>query len=118
MTVKEIKKSVIEQIKYLQDSKDHEATCWVNLGYNEEGDKKFAIVLAWMDWDNVEEWKIYGKVAYVPYNSGMFEYDIDWLMPYDKETGEVWDTETEANDSDVIDWWIKNYKEMQAKGVA
>lgn len=33
------------------------------------------------------------KVAYIPEDSLMMEYGYDFVMPFDRETGEVWDTE-------------------------
>jgi hypothetical protein len=38
------------------------------------------------------------KWAYIPKNSGMAEYDIDYIMPYDEDG--VWDSETIIKQSD------------------
>ena len=59
--------------------------------------------------------RLYIKLAYQPCNSVMqCDYDIDWLMPYDKETGEVDDTEVRIyQDIDIeetIDWLLKCYE--------
>lgn len=69
-------------------------TCIVNLDTINR--VQYAIVLAWMDYDNNGDWRLYGKVAYKSIFSLMDEYDIDWTMPYDKRTGEVLSDEIEV----------------------
>ena len=51
-------------------------------------------------------WRICAKVAYQHANNVMqCDYDIDWRMPYDKETGDVDDTSTEVSPSQHdVDW--------------
>lgn len=54
----------------------------------------WAIVMAYMDYDGEGNESLCAKLAYQPSNSIMqCDYDVDWLMPYNEETGEVWDTE-------------------------
>ena len=54
----------------------------------------WAIVMSYMDYDDDGNESLYAKLAYQPSNSIMqCDYDIDWLMPYDEETGELYDTE-------------------------
>lgn len=80
----------------------------------------WAIVMAYMDYDGDGE-SLYAKMAYQPSNSIMqCDYDIDWLIPYDEKTGEVWDTELSVDSSNaesVINWlldYYEEYKEAQA----
>lgn len=73
----------------------------------------WAIVLGWMTYDGAEELCV--KLAYQPNNSLMqCDYDIDWLMPYDEETGEVDDNElTVGKDEDtveIINWFLDSYR--------
>lgn len=43
-------------------------------------------------------WRICAKVAYQHANNCcQCDYDVDWLMPYDPDTGDVDDTSTEVN---------------------
>jgi hypothetical protein len=73
-----------------------------------------------MDYDNENDWKLYAKLAYQPTNYIMQEYDIDWIMPYDAETGEVDDTElmigTSVNEADV-DWLLEQWERFQREYV-
>ena len=88
-------------------------TYWVNLDYDDSGNQ-WAVVFGWID-DGDGIPLFCGKVAYLPKNSGMSDYDYDWMMPYDEETGEVWDTEiefTSADDSN-IDWLLEQWEEIQ-----
>lgn len=86
------------------------------LYYNQKtNDKKnnWAIVFGFIDdTDNV-----YGKIAYQPKNSIMqCDFDVDWIMPYSEETGEVYDTEMpiscKADIKDLFDEWEKYKTEM------
>ena len=47
-------------------------------------------------------------------NSIMQDYDIDWLMPYDEKSGEVYDNEvsiySDTNLEDVVIWLLKCYE--------
>ena len=69
-------------------SEDHTMTSWHPFAI--DSNYIWAIVYGWVDSaDGVGV-----KVAYCPRKSLMNEYDMDWIMPYDAETGDVDDTET------------------------
>ena len=106
----ELKQKFKEFLQGAIDNEDHESTWFLVLETN--NGKRWALVAAWMDYNDTDDWKLYAKLAYQPTNSLMQEYDIDWLMPTD-ENGECDDTElavgNEPNDFD-IDWWIKNWE--------
>lgn len=78
----------------------------------------WAIVMAYMDYNGDGNEELYAKLAYQPSNSVMqCDYDIDWLMPYDEETGEVWYTELSVDSSNaesVINWLLDSYEEYKA----
>lgn len=68
----------------------------------DNGNNKWGIVIGWgAGFDEKEktsfsdrEYRICSKIAYN--NSALqCDYDIDFVMPYDKETGEVYDTDAE-----------------------
>ena len=113
----ELKQKFKEFLQGAIDNEDHESTWFLVL--ETHNGKRWALVAAWMDYDDTDDWKLYAKLAYQPTNSLMQEYDIDWLMPTD-ENGECDDTELavgdEPNDFD-IDWWIKNWKHFKEKYV-
>lgn len=88
----------------------------------DENNNDWAIVLGWADGFEADEtddcmdgtWRLCTKLAYQPNNSLMqCGYDIDWLMPYDEENGEVDDNEISiypnTNIEGTIDWLLKCY---------
>lgn len=87
--------------------------------------KRWAIVIGWMDGFEDEgttdykrdDCRLCGKVAYQSEHSVMQEYDYDWLMPYDENTGEVWDTNTsidsDGNIDSCIDWWLNEWETIK-----
>ena len=59
-------------------------------------------------------WRICAKLAFQPNNSLMqCDYDIDWLMPYNEETMEVYDNEMSIYPNtdlqEVVNWLLKCY---------
>lgn len=100
--------AIIKRVKEVESDRDPQATYWVELGYDDKN--TYACVMCWCDKDNAEYFGyedeadfVLAKIAFCPDNSAMNEYDIDWLMPYDEETGEVWDTELQISSSDWSD---------------
>lgn len=84
---------------------------------------QWAIVLGWQDGyeEDPEDdctdgtYRLCAKLAYQPTNSLMqCDYDIDWLMPYDEETGEVDDNEMsiypDYDATEIIYWLLKCYE--------
>lgn len=75
----------------------------------------WAIVLGRTDDDYIAV-----KVAFQPNNSIMqCDYSVDWLLPYDKESGEVEDCEWVLYDTDepskVLDDVLKNWNENKTR---
>lgn len=93
--------------------------------HTDKNNNNWAIVLGWADGyeDDITDDCLYGtcrinvKVAYQPSNSAMSDYDIDWLMPYDEESGEVYDNEVAIySDTDlesVIEWLLEFYEDYK-----
>lgn len=91
----------------------------------DENNNHWAIVLGWLDGFKADEtddcmdgtWRLCSKLAYQTCNSLMqCDYDIDWFMPYDEESGEVDDTEIPiysninmTNIEEIIDWFLEQY---------
>lgn len=76
-------------------------------------DKTWAIVFGW-DYDDKQ---IMGKIAYLPNNSVMSEYNYDWIMPYDESTGEVYDTEIQIGCQCDIEWLLDEWELIKDKFV-
>lgn len=88
-------------------------TCVVNLDTINR--VQYAIVLAWMDYDNNGDWRLYAKLGYKSIFSLMDEYDIDWTMPYDKRTGEVLYDEIELTVSYIdFEYLYESWKALKA----
>lgn len=107
-----IKEKIIALANEALKNEDHCGTWYYPLGvYN---GNRWAIVFAWMDYDDNGDWALYGKMAYQPTNSLMQEYDIDWIMP-SAENGDVYDTEIEIADEHGqlsvydVEWIIKSW---------
>lgn len=68
-----------------------------DIAYND--DKRWCIVLGYDE--EIESCVI--KLAYQSYNTLLqCDYDCDWTMPYNAETGEVYDNELVVNENNVI----------------
>lgn len=93
---------------------------WI-LGRDEK-DNDWAIVLGWADGFEADEdddcmdgtWRLCVKLAYQSWNNvSQCDYDWDWTMPYDEESGEVDDTEVSIypniNFNETIDWLLDCY---------
>lgn len=68
--------------------------------------RRFAFVASWQDYKDGAGEKLYAKVASQPVRSiRQCDYDFDWEMPFNEETGEVDDNEVEIGDcmSDITD---------------
>ena len=104
---------IIGMVRDALESKDRGMTWFYDLAVKDG--KRWAFVLAWMDWDGTGEWNLYGKVAYQPVNSIMqCDYDFDWLTPCDKITEEVIDTETQITNVDFdTDWLLGEWEEIK-----
>lgn len=99
------KSEIKSTIQSALDSGDPYTTWYVPIG--EYDGNTWAVVFAFMDYDG--EQKLYGKIAYQPKNSVMGEYDIDWVIPYNSETGEIWDTEIEIDPEETIDSYVEEF---------
>ncbi len=113
-TVSEKEMTVSEVNKLLSRMKQEEN--WDSAYYYpllHSDDRTWAIVLGW----DYEYKQIMGKIAYLPNNSVMSEYDVDWIMPYDESTGEVYDTETQIGYLCDVEWLLDEWKCIEQKFV-
>lgn len=87
--------------------------------HTDDNNNDWAIVMSYMDYDGNGNEELYAKLAYQPSNSIMqCDYDIDWLMPYDEETGEVFFTELSVDSSNaksVVEWLLRCYDGYMAE---
>lgn len=104
-----------EAIATMEAASDHMGCAWVPLA--EDGGMRHAIVVGWVDVDGTDE--LHAKVARQPTNSVMqCDYDVDWEMPYDPATGEVWDTDVAVSSDDAWDeeWLVDQARVLAATG--
>lgn len=88
----------------------------------DKNNNDWAIVLGWQDGFDIDKKDdcLYGscrlsvKLAYQPRNSIMQDYDIDWIMPYNEATNEVYDNEIslypDTDLDNVINWLLECYE--------
>lgn len=120
MNKKELIKSFTKAVEDMKRNKSNGTYYWY-LNRNTNGND-WAIVLGWSDGFDADEsddctdgtYRLCTKIAYQSSNSIMqCDYDIDWLMPYDEETGDVFDIELcifpDTNINWVVDWLLKCY---------
>lgn len=107
---KEVDDAARDAMTYI-GTDDARPTWHWNIG--EDEDNYYAVVLGFTSEDEVAM-----KWAYIAKNSGMNEYDMDYLMPYDADTGDVWDTEIPVDGygmmADVY-WLFDNFQEYVDK---
>jgi hypothetical protein len=93
-------KEFTNAVEHMKKTKANGTYHWL-LG-TDENNNDWAIVLGWSDGFEPDEsddcmdgtYSLCSKIAYQPNNSLMqCDYDIDWTIPYNEETGEVDDTE-------------------------
>lgn len=108
--IKNLTKEFKSAIDTLVKTKDDNTYTW-SFGQDDQNCDYWAIVLGWtggFDLGETDEYQdggfhICAKLARQPYNAAMqSSYEMDWEMPYDEETGEVFDTEVIIyKDSDI-----------------
>ena len=87
-------------------SRDTSVT-WYKPLYTFENGDKLCLAASMMDFDG-DGYDGYMKLAILPKNAGMSEYDMDFVMPYNPVTGDVYDTESgfvEHYSADDVNYW-------------
>ena len=109
MNREQLKEQINNTIHSAIESKDYFGTWYIDLGIY--GDNRYAIAIAWMDYDNDTKYDLYMKIANQPKNSIMqCDYDIDWKMPI--INGGIFDSEIYAVESDV-DWMLDQWETLK-----
>ena len=120
----ELTEKICKAIKEMRTSHDNGTYYWY-LG-QDDNNNDWAIVLGWQDGYEEDKnddctngiWRICLKLAYQPSNSMLqCDYNIDWLMPYDKKRGEVYDTEypiyPDSNIALYVHYLLKDAKDFK-----
>ena len=92
---------------------DEVTTRWYEVA--DDGKNIWALVFARMDYDYDDNGgaRLHGKVAYCSKRSMMQDYDMDWVMPYDKNTYDVDATELMITSPEDIKWLISEWNRMK-----
>lgn len=73
--------------------------CYFKRILTDDEGKTWGVVIGWSDgYDSGKEgfWRICSKIAYQDKHTGMScDYDMDFTMPYNVDTGDVYDTSVE-----------------------
>lgn len=114
MTLTKITKKDLEAaVKTL--TKSDASVWWKVLATTDEG-TDLCFVVGWEYYDDKDDsfyqdnsYTICAKIGYKPHNLMVMDYD-DIYMPFDKKTGDVWDTDS-AVDKDKSSWdmLVRNY---------
>ena len=120
-TVEDVRKA----IHHLRDNHNENGT-YVFKFCIDDFSRIWALVIAWQDgyidekddnpYHNGDQ-RIAMKVAWKPQNAIMDEYGIDWVMPYNQDTGEVDDVELSIEGDDFEDdiyWMLNRYEDFKA----
>lgn len=93
---------------------DDESRTWFKKLFSFDDGTSLYLCAGWIDDPDADT--PYCKIAGMPDNSGLTEYDYDFVMPYDSETGDVFDTEIAlpAGEKDA-DWLNEQVAEMLPK---
>ena len=91
---------------------NNEGTTWAKTLYTFEDGTDLCFVAAMMDFDGTDEYEPYAKLACIPYNSGMNDYEWDYVMPYKEGSGDVWDTETSFGPNEDPEWFNEQAEEI------
>lgn len=106
-------KEFINAVEDMKQTKFNGTYHWILGG--DEDNNDWAIVLGWSDGYEPNEnddcmdgtYSLCAKIAYQPNNSLMqCDYDVDWLMPYNEETGEVDETEITIFSGCDLEWVV------------
>ena len=96
----ELTEKISRTIQEMRTTHEDDTYYWY-LGQDDKNNN-WAIVLGWQDGYEKDEnddcldgtWRICIKLAFQPSNSILqCDYDIDWLIPYNPKTGDVYETE-------------------------
>ena len=110
-----LKQITAQDFKEAVDSLNNGYTCWHKLLGRTDAGTELVFVIGWSDAGYDEDdakkngyadgsYTICSKIACQSrYNGSQSDYDGDFEMPYDKETGDVWDTDTMVSNNES-DW--------------
>lgn len=113
-------RNVIHQLVITKD----DGTTYVFQLDTDDFGRIWALVIAWQGgyeekYDTPFQYgdkRIAMKIAWKSGNAPLSDYDIDWLMPYDTETGDVDDCELSIESDNIgkdLDWLEKTYKRFK-----
>ena len=108
-------KTVKEQVEWL---KKEDCGCF-HFHLADTDKYRMHICIGWHDMgdgpkeDNYRHWVIAWKIGMGTFNNGMqTDLDIDFFMPYDEESGDVYDTESEIGEITTMKGWNALASEM------
>ena len=111
-----------EVVEEMRDTHE-ELTYYWKLSVDDK-QNQWAIVLGWVDGFEPDDkddctdgsYRLCVKLAYQPTNSIMKDYDIDWVMPYNTKTKEVFDVEIPIypgySPTEIINYLLDCYEEL------
>ena len=107
-------RSDVQKIKdFLDEAQSLEIDETYRMVIGQDDKSNYYLVAGYMDDFDDGEYHLCAKIARLV-SDVMSEYDIDFVMPYDPETGDVWDTEVSDVTSADAKWFYDEFNEMIA----
>ena len=97
-----------------EDIENNPRSTWYKVLYTFDDGDELCLTAGMRD---AEDWGEEGYMpcmclGVLPSNSGMSEYGYDFIMPYDPDTSDVWDTEVSDFGESDLDWFNKEAVNM------
>ena len=82
---------------------------------------RWALVIGWEpghaeDPEDMDYWQVCGKIAFQPLFCLMqFDYNVDWVLPYDKKTGKDDNTSIPIKSEEDVLWLLRQWERICKK---
>lgn len=122
---KQVNNAIKDAVKYVDSGKAYPTWHWY---LTSDGDYNYELVLGFGSGFEPNENEFTDsngdglclKWARISKRSAMNDYDIDYEMPYDEKTGDVWDSELPVADYDMtndVKWLVKDFEKYADKNL-
>ena len=122
---KQVNNAIKDAVKYVDSGKAYPTWHWLLAS---DGDYNYELVLGFGSGFEPNENEFTDsngdglclKWARISKRSAMNDYDIDYEMPYDEKTGDVWDSELPVADYDMtndVKWLVKDFEKYADKNL-
>lgn len=110
-----------EYNKMVERAKDlYDGVVWHDMGTLKDG-RTLCLVMGYLNgYDKGERYQVeadntvYTLCQKLAFNIDDLQssYEMDWYMPWDKKSGDIWDTDMAVDDDSDVDWYNDQAKEI------